>query len=203
VGLEQRLRLIREWLPKAVITIPTNCGLFDLSKHRFIVELADIIPVHVEAVSIACVVPSLKVPRALKTSVVPEANPATAGVTAIEFRVAGDTVSGADPFTPPKAAEIEVIPAPTPVAIPRVPDWLLMVAAGEGLRKGQEIQARNLGKPIFLAGGLNPGNVGEAIRILKPWGVDVSSGVEAVPRKKDPQKVRAFVEAVRQAGKKN
>src|SRR6266850_1586025 len=86
--------------------------------------------VHVEAVSIACVVPSLKVPRALKTSVVPEASPATAGVTAIEFSVAGDTVSGADPFTPPKAAEIEVIPAPTPVAIPRVPDWLLMVAAG-------------------------------------------------------------------------
>jgi sulfatase maturation enzyme AslB (radical SAM superfamily) len=49
--LEQRLRLIRQLLPKAIITIPTNCGLFDLAKHTFILELADIIPVHVESVS--------------------------------------------------------------------------------------------------------------------------------------------------------
>jgi phosphoribosylanthranilate isomerase len=52
---------------------------------------------------------------------------------------------------------------------------------------------------IVVAGGLNPENVAEAIHTLHPWGVDVASGTEAAPGKKDPQKVRAFVEAVRQA----
>ena len=56
--------------------------------------------------------------------------------------------------------------------------------------------------PVAIAGGLTPGNVGEAIRVLKPWGVDVASGVEARPGKKDPAKVRAFVNAVREIDKK-
>ncbi len=57
------------------------------------------------------------------------------------------------------------------------------------------------GFDLVVAGGLNPHNVRDAIRILKPWGVDIVSGVEASPGKKDPGKVRAFVNAVRQAEK--
>lgn len=56
--------------------------------------------------------------------------------------------------------------------------------------------------PIFLAGGLTPANVAEAVRIVRPYAVDVCSGVEAKPGKKDPAKLAAFVRAVRGARKK-
>jgi phosphoribosylanthranilate isomerase len=52
-------------------------------------------------------------------------------------------------------------------------------------------------RKVFIAGGLEPGNVGKVVSRFKPYGVDVSSGVEASVRVKDPDKVRAFVHAVR------
>jgi phosphoribosylanthranilate isomerase len=91
-------------------------------------------------------------------------------------------------------------------ALPRYPTdaWLLDAfspdargGTGEKFNWDLALEAKKLGRPIFLAGGLTPENVAEAVRRVQPFAVDVSSGVEFAPGKKDPAKVRAFIAAAK------
>ncbi len=77
--------------------------------------------------------------------------------------------------------------------------WSLEARGGTGgtMNWDLAIEAKKLGRPIFLAGGLTPENVAAAVRQVRPFGVDVASGVESSPGKKDPAKVRNFIAAVR------
>jgi phosphoribosylanthranilate isomerase len=76
-------------------------------------------------------------------------------------------------------ADIILIDSPSPGS-GQVFDWSLAEGAPSGRR-------------IMLAGGLTPDNVADAIARVRPWGVDVSTGVESAPGRKDPRLVRAFV----------
>jgi phosphoribosylanthranilate isomerase len=70
-------------------------------------------------------------------------------------------------------------------------------AGGSGRAFDWSRMPSGLLQPLILAGGLNPHNVAEAIRIARPWAVDVASGVEASPGIKDAAKMAAFIAAVR------
>jgi len=78
--------------------------------------------------------------------------------------------------------------------------WSSTQGGGTGIPFPWEIASKAKGKRDFiLSGGLSPLNVGEAIKKVRPMGVDVCSGVEAVPGKKDPLKMAEFIKEVRQA----
>ena len=57
----------------------------------------------------------------------------------------------------------------------------------------------SLGHPLILAGGLKPENIAEAVRQVRPFAVDVSSGVEMAPGHKDPEKVQRLIQSARSA----
>ena len=86
------------------------------------------------------------------------------------------------------------------------PRFLLLDASRPGLDGGTGVifpwveaaAYRDLGVPLLIAGGLNPANVRDALRATDPAGVDVSSGVESAPGRKDPALIAAFVAAVRE-----
>ena len=95
--------------------------------------------------------------------------------------------------------------------LPKYPTeaWLLDAYSAENLGGTGEkfnwdlaVEAQKFGKPVFLAGGLTPENVAAAMHQVRPFGVDVSSGVESSPGKKDHAQVRAFIANVRQAEQK-
>jgi phosphoribosylanthranilate isomerase len=88
-------------------------------------------------------------------------------------------------------------------AVPGVVDtWLFDSGAGSGKPFDWQGARAKLGErqgKFIVAGGLTPENVGDAIRTFRPWGVDVVTGVELEPGRKDPEKLKAFVAAVRKA----
>ncbi|OGT21975.1 MAG: N-(5'-phosphoribosyl)anthranilate isomerase [Gammaproteobacteria bacterium RBG_16_57_12] len=71
------------------------------------------------------------------------------------------------------------------------------VPGGTGRRFDWSAIPRDITRPLILAGGLDPGNVAEAIATARPYAVDVSGGVEAAPGIKDPDKIAAFIREVR------
>jgi phosphoribosylanthranilate isomerase len=94
--------------------------------------------------------------------------------------------------------------AVTEFAAEVVDAWLLDSGAGSGQTFDWQAARQQLGERqgrFIIAGGLTPENVGDAMQVFRPWGVDVVSGVEYEPGRKDWNKLRAFVQAVREAEK--
>ena len=108
------------------------------------------------------------------------------------------------PTTPEDAAQ-QVHAYRSMASSPRAPE-ILMDASAPGLYGGSGLtadwstaSAQAKKARLLLAGGLNPANVADAIAAVRPWGVDVASGVEVEPGVKDAAKMKTFVEQARQA----
>lgn len=104
-----------------------------------------------------------------------------------------------------KAFRIQNADSLKPLPEYAVDAWLLdSYVAGQRGGTGEKFnwdlaaQAKELGRPVILAGGLTPENVADAVQQVWPYGVDVSSGVESAPGQKDAGMVRRFVEIVRE-----
>ena len=80
----------------------------------------------------------------------------------------------------------------------RVAAYLLDPGAGSGRTFDWSLTGE-LPQPLIVSGGLNPDNVGEAVRLTRPFAVDVASGVETAPGRKSPLLMRAFVQVVKEA----
>jgi len=97
------------------------------------------------------------------------------------------------------AADLEALAHFDTVAAYLLDAYVPGIAGGTGQRFPWQlaVEAKRFGKPVIVAGGLTPENVRLCIETTRPYGVDVSSGVEAVPGRKDPGKLRTFMAAAR------
>jgi phosphoribosylanthranilate isomerase len=157
-----------------------------------------------------------RVPRTVaRVGVFVDATPADMAAAALAIGLTHLQIHGAmDPDAAREASGLPVIqgvrmdgPAALDRARGSTGDLVMLDAAVPGRNGGTGVafdwsllDGAALGRPFALAGGLRPENVGEALARMRPVLVDVSSGVERAPGRKDPERVRAFVSAVAAAG---
>lgn len=110
-------------------------------------------------------------------------------IKAVRMREGIDLLKEANRFSSASALLLDTYQSGVPGGTGEPFDWSLVT----------EAQESGLKKPVILAGGLSPTNVGEAIAIARPYAVDVSGGVESAKGIKDHEKMAAFVDAVRAA----
>jgi phosphoribosylanthranilate isomerase len=195
------------------------CGLTDVEEARACAEagawgiglvFASASPRHV-GVDRACAIVAALDPGVARVGVFVDADPAEVADVARKAGLTHVQVHGASDAEAVRAASglpvIEGVRVDGPAAIERArasaADLVLLDAAVPGAHGGTGIafdwgliEATTLGRPFGVAGGLRPENVAEAVRRLRPALVDVSSGVERRPGRKDIARVIAFLQAV-------
>jgi phosphoribosylanthranilate isomerase len=133
---------------------------------------------------------------------------ALTGISVLQFHgsESSEYWDGFAPFKRIKALKVDRSFSPSVLAQFPSADAFLLDGSSPGMHGGtgqtfdwsMAERAKAFGR-IIVAGGLNPGNVADAVRAVNPWAVDVSSGVESEPGRKDPRLIRAFVDAVHAA----